>query len=472
MGSLRDLGRVLRSGPSRAAPYAITRDIDYSGISTPTTRLNDTFTGTDATGLASHTMDTGSGWTVQNGTWTIQSNKAVGSAGTFGVVTADAGAGHENAKVTVDITLPNAAAYEQGVALRVKDSTHFVGVLVGRVGGGTPFLTITEPASAWTVAAKVLVEVPAATNSTVTLTVTIYGSRIKATLSTGESCSWSTSLDFGNSALFGLMSLITGPFVAGSMDNFKVVDQTPMFLDVYKPLAAVSPVTMVAVHGGGWTSNRSAGLGQDRYDIFSMINHFQQYGFCIVNVEYRLVPASTGNLDTSYRDDEINQVRTAMTWARNNAAANNGNPNHICLFGQSASTQTTMMAAIRGTAGNDRPESLLEWSCFTDFRAFAVNPTIESYLGINADLSGAGQSTADAYSPYRQWPSSGMPPLRMAGFQTDLAGLILAQMTDMATLVAGLGGTVVGNTVNAAGHADFTQFSEMESAAAWVMAHT
>lgn len=47
----------------------------------PTTLASDTFTDTNGISLAAHTMDTGSGWTVSQGTLTIQANQLVGEAG-------------------------------------------------------------------------------------------------------------------------------------------------------------------------------------------------------------------------------------------------------------------------------------------------------------------------------------------------------------------------------------------------------
>lgn len=59
--------------------------------------LRDTFTDTNGTSLASHTMDEGDGWTVHSGSVEIQSNKAQRVSGS-GLATADA----EQADVTVE----------------------------------------------------------------------------------------------------------------------------------------------------------------------------------------------------------------------------------------------------------------------------------------------------------------------------------------------------------------------------------
>src|SRR5438067_74541 len=66
------------------------------GGSGATVLLYDTFTDADGTGLPSHTMDVGGGWTNRNGTWDVQSNKAhcaTDSGSGQNVADADAGRG-------------------------------------------------------------------------------------------------------------------------------------------------------------------------------------------------------------------------------------------------------------------------------------------------------------------------------------------------------------------------------------------
>lgn len=130
-------GRILTGGSPAAvaAPYL----------------LRDTFTGTNGTALASHTMDAGAGWTVHGGTWTIQSNHLqYGGGGSFQNASADAGA----ADCTVSAEL--VADGYVGVLLRYTDEANYwwlsrrifgdntalfevvAGVSTSRAAGATP----------------------------------------------------------------------------------------------------------------------------------------------------------------------------------------------------------------------------------------------------------------------------------------------------------------------------------------------
>lgn len=87
----------------------------------PAHLLYDTFTDTNGTGLASHTMDIGSGWTVDAGTITINSNKArTGSAP--GTATADAGASDIIGSVVINATSDLGGA---GFAIRHSNTSNY-----------------------------------------------------------------------------------------------------------------------------------------------------------------------------------------------------------------------------------------------------------------------------------------------------------------------------------------------------------
>jgi hypothetical protein len=92
----------------------------------PTYLLRDTFTDTDGTSLAAHTMDVGSGWTIQAGSWAVASNKAHNPdlGGGWDTVTADAGQG--DAAVSADLATGDYA----GLVGRLQDASNFwMGVL-------------------------------------------------------------------------------------------------------------------------------------------------------------------------------------------------------------------------------------------------------------------------------------------------------------------------------------------------------
>lgn len=82
--------------------------------------LRDLFADANGTGLAAHTMDVGSGWTVHTGTVTIQSNRARTSSAP-GIATADAGQADCDATV---ITNATADAGGAGLVVRFTDANN------------------------------------------------------------------------------------------------------------------------------------------------------------------------------------------------------------------------------------------------------------------------------------------------------------------------------------------------------------
>lgn len=83
--------------------------------------LRDTFTDTNGTSLAAHTMDVGAGWTVHAGTWDVQSGAARDSSALNGLVSAEAGA----ADGTASLTLAEAAAANGGIVFRLQDANNY-----------------------------------------------------------------------------------------------------------------------------------------------------------------------------------------------------------------------------------------------------------------------------------------------------------------------------------------------------------
>lgn len=99
----------------------------------PVVLLRDTFTDTDATALAAHTMDVGAGWTVHAGTWVVSGNRATKTASNNTHQTASADAGQ--ADVTAQTTFTTGTS--GGLAARLTDNSNFWGLELAPGGGGT-----------------------------------------------------------------------------------------------------------------------------------------------------------------------------------------------------------------------------------------------------------------------------------------------------------------------------------------------
>ena len=191
--------------------------------------LSDTFTDTDSTALDDHTMDVGSGWVHFGDALTnlpdadnmyIQSAKALtNGSNIYKVYGADAG--QADVVFTVDVTLPNTTNYLAWVSFRVTDRLNWFAAAIERDGGGTPYLQIYEYATGLS-ARGTPDNMPGATNSTVTLTVTCNGTSLDVQASTGESTSYSSSNNL-SATYFGLITYVDGTYtVSGQYDNFLV----------------------------------------------------------------------------------------------------------------------------------------------------------------------------------------------------------------------------------------------------------
>src|SRR5437879_4099527 len=89
----------------------------------PTLLLQDRFTDADGTAITAHTMDKGPGWTVPQGTWTIQSNMLNHGAGNYAdCVTSDSG--QANVTVSVD-AIPNDTTNYECIVMRWSDFNNF-----------------------------------------------------------------------------------------------------------------------------------------------------------------------------------------------------------------------------------------------------------------------------------------------------------------------------------------------------------
>lgn len=188
------------------------------------TRLQDSFTGTDNTALSAHTMDVGPGWTSTLGfdCTFIHSNKAVPDPSIFSSIGYVSDAGVSDIVLTDVWGVPNASDYLIGVCVRAVDHNNAWIVRLIRSGGGTPTINLySRTGGSFTLIDSA--NAPSATNSTVTITVTASGTSILAQLSTGESVSTTSSVR-QTATLHGLYDYTDDTVVGGTHDNFLVVD--------------------------------------------------------------------------------------------------------------------------------------------------------------------------------------------------------------------------------------------------------
>jgi len=112
-------------------------------------------------------------------------------------------------------------------------------------------------------------------------------------------------------------------------------------LDLYLPTQREWPV-IVFVHGGGWDSgdkNYRAGSA----DVYANIGrYYATRGIGVAVINYRLQPRVQWS-------EQVDDVRAAVSWVRNNIAARGGRPDRMFLMGHSAGTHLAAMVALETT---------------------------------------------------------------------------------------------------------------------------
>jgi len=181
-----------------------------------TTLLSDTFTDSPGTALGSHTMNTGSGWTVPSGAFQVgASNQAVGvTDDTSNIAIADAG--QADVTVSVDIFVPP-TAQAWGLIFRYVDTSNYWqlamvnGTLeLDEIVAGTPTTRDTEVTGG------------SLDSTTVSFSVVLSGSSITATVG-AYNLSYSSSTH-ATATKFGMLNYLNaaGSYVPAPLDNFLV----------------------------------------------------------------------------------------------------------------------------------------------------------------------------------------------------------------------------------------------------------
>lgn len=107
-------------------------------------------------------------------------------------------------------------------------------------------------------------------------------------------------------------------------------------LDIYLPDEAAAPFPVIFyVHGGGWY------LGSRREGALDCIIDAVKHGYAVVAVDYRLAPG------VSY-PEFIYDVKTAVRWARANAAKYGFDPERFAMTGDSAGGHITLTMGFTG----------------------------------------------------------------------------------------------------------------------------
>jgi len=105
-------------------------------------------------------------------------------------------------------------------------------------------------------------------------------------------------------------------------------------VDVYYPETGEGPWPLIIyVHGGGWN------IGTKRECALPGVIGALDHGYAIISVDYRLAPAVKF-------PEFMFDVKTAVRWARANAAEFSFDPERFAIMGDSAGAQLSLMVAF------------------------------------------------------------------------------------------------------------------------------
>jgi acetyl esterase/lipase len=145
----------------------------------------------------------------------------------------------------------------------------------------------------------------------------------------------------------------------------EVLGYRPLELDLFLPVVDGPLPVVVYVHGGGWQRGTRREppplIDADFYDQIAAA------GLAVAAVDYRL--SGEARFPAALED-----VRTAVSWVRDNAAAYGLDADRVSLWGDSAGGHLALLAALTGAA----VRAVVAWFPVTDL------------LGMPSDLAGAG----------------------------------------------------------------------------------
>lgn len=114
-------------------------------------------------------------------------------------------------------------------------------------------------------------------------------------------------------------------------------------LDLYPPCAVDAAPVVIWVHGGAWAVGDKANGMTDKVALFN------QAGYLLVSVNYRLSPDDDRLEPGRVRHpDHVEDVAAAIAWVADHAGAYGGDPTRLALLGHSAGAHLVALVATDG----------------------------------------------------------------------------------------------------------------------------
>jgi acetyl esterase/lipase len=149
-------------------------------------------------------------------------------------------------------------------------------------------------------------------------------------------------------------------------------DSSQQVLDVWRrpDLPAVPAPVLLFVPGGAWV------LGNRVIQGYSLMAHLAMRGWICLSINYRVSPR--------YRwPTQIEDVKTAIAWARANAHLYGGDPTFLAIAGSSAGGH---LAALSGLTQDD--------ALFHEHLPDGADPSVDAVVGLYGRYDWVDQSTA------------------------------------------------------------------------------
>lgn len=141
----------------------------------------------------------------------------------------------------------------------------------------------------------------------------------------------------------------------------------PLSADVYLPQSAGLRPALLVLHSGSWQRGSSKRMTKVSEEL-------ARYGFVVINANYRLAPAHK-------YPAQLEDVRAAVKWIRDNAKELSADPRRIGILGYSAGGHLALMSAFTQGTGVHSVQAVVSAGAPTDLTSlFDVSP-LRDFIG-------------------------------------------------------------------------------------------